>query len=79
MIVALASFDGYNIEDAVIMNKASTDRGLARTTYVRTYQTEAQRFWGGQQDRIGIPDKDVRGYRREEAYNHLDEDGIINP
>lgn len=79
MIVALASFDGYNIEDAVIMNKASTDRGLARTTYMRTYQTEAQRFWGGQQDKIGIPDKDVRGYRREEAYNHLDEDGIINP
>ncbi|MFP4038568.1 MAG: DNA-directed RNA polymerase subunit B [Candidatus Nanohaloarchaea archaeon] len=79
MIVALASFDGYNIEDAVIMNKASIERGLARTTYMRTYQTEAQRFWGGQQDRIGIPDKDVRGYRREEAYNHLDEDGIINP
>jgi DNA-directed RNA polymerase subunit B len=79
MIVALASFDGYNIEDAVIMNKASIERGLARTTYMRTYQTEAQRFWGGQQDRIGIPDKDVRGYRREEAYHHLDEDGIINP
>jgi DNA-directed RNA polymerase subunit B len=79
MVVALASFDGYNIEDAVIMNQASIDRGLARTTYMRTYQTEAQRFWGGQQDKIGIPDKDVRGYRREEVYDHLDEDGIINP
>ncbi|MEF8880286.1 MAG: DNA-directed RNA polymerase subunit B [Candidatus Nanohaloarchaea archaeon] len=79
MIVALASFDGYNIEDAVIMNQASIQRGLARTTYMRTYQTEAQRFWGGQQDKIGIPDKDVRGYRREEAYHRLDEDGIINP
>ena len=79
MMVALASFDGYNIEDAVIMNKASIERGLARTTYMRTYQTEAKRFWGGQQDEIGIPNKDVRGYRREEAYNHLDEDGIINP
>ena len=79
MIVALASFDGYNIEDAVIMNKASVERGLARTTYMRTYQTEAQRYWGGQQDQIEVPDKDVRGYRREEAYNHLDEDGIANP
>ena len=79
MIVALASFDGYNIEDAVIMNKASIERGLARTTYMRTYQTEAQRFWGGQKDQIGIPGKDVRGYRREEAYSHLDEDGIVNP
>ncbi len=79
MIVALASFDGYNIEDAVIMNQASIDRGMARSTYLRKYQTEAQRYWGGQQDEIGIPDKDVRGYRREEVYSHLDEDGIANP
>ncbi|MFQ3308137.1 MAG: DNA-directed RNA polymerase subunit B [Candidatus Nanohaloarchaea archaeon] len=79
MIVALASFDGYNIEDAVIMNQASIDRGMARSTYLRKYQTEAQRYWGGQQDEIGIPNKDVRGYRREEVYSHLDEDGIANP
>jgi len=79
MVVALASYDGYNIEDSVIMNKASIDRGLARSIYTRTYKTEAQRFWGGQKDEIGIPDKDVRGYRSEEDYNQLDADGIINP
>jgi len=79
MVVALASFDGYNMEDAVIMNKASVDRGLARSAYMRTYKTEAQRFWGGQKDEIGVPDKDVRGYRSEEDYAKLDEDGIINP
>jgi DNA-directed RNA polymerase subunit B' len=79
MVIALASFDGYNIEDAVIMNKASIERGLGRSTYMRTYQTEAKRFYGGQKDRIAIPDKDVRGYRREEVYEHLDEDGIVNP
>ena len=79
MVIALASFDGYNIEDAVIMNKASIERGLGRSMYMRTYQTEAKRFYGGQKDDIGIPDKDVRGYRREEVYEHLDEDGIVNP
>jgi len=79
MIVALGSFDGYNIEDAVIMNEDAIQRGTGRSTYMRTYQTEAQRFWGGQQDEIGVPDKDVRGYRREEVYTHLDEDGIANP
>ncbi|MFB6180625.1 MAG: DNA-directed RNA polymerase subunit B [Candidatus Nanohalobium sp.] len=79
MVIALASYDGYNIEDAVIMNKASVERGMGRSTYIRTYQTEAQRFWGGQKDNIEVPDKDVRGYRREGAYSHLDEDGIANP
>jgi DNA-directed RNA polymerase, subunit B'' (EC 2.7.7.6) len=79
MIIALASFDGYNIEDAVIMNKASIERGLGRSTYMRTYQTEAKRFYGGQKDQIGVPGKDVRGYRREEVYESLDEDGIVNP
>ena len=79
MVIALGSFDGYNIEDAVIMNESSMHRGLGRSTYMRTYQTEAQRFWGGQKDEIEVPEKDVRGYRREEAYTHLDEDGIANP
>ncbi|PSH00602.1 MAG: DNA-directed RNA polymerase subunit B, partial [Nanohaloarchaea archaeon SW_7_46_7] len=79
MVIALGSFDGYNIEDAVIMNESSMHRGMGRSTYMRTYQTEAQRFWGGQKDEIEVPDKDVRGYRREEAYQHLDQDGIANP
>lgn len=79
MVVAIASFDGYNMEDSVIMNKASIERGISRSTYTRTYKTEARRFWGGQKDNIEIPDKDVRGYRNEEAYTRLDEDGLINP
>lgn len=79
MMVALGTFEGYNIEDAVVMNKASIERGLGRSGYFRTYKTEAQRFWGGQKDQIEVPDKDVRGYRNEEAYSHLSEDGIVNP
>ncbi len=79
MVIAISSWEGYNIEDAVIVNKASIERGLARSHYFRTYTTESRTYWGGQRDEIAIPDKDVRGYRSEDAYNHLSEDGVVNP
>lgn len=79
MVVAIACYDGYNIEDAIIMNKASIERGLARIYHFDTYVAEARRYWGGQKDVIGIPDKDVRGYKSEEDYSLLDLDGIVHP
>ena len=36
-IVAIASYTGYNQEDAIIVNKSSLQRGMFRTTYFRTY------------------------------------------
>lgn len=79
LVIAIASFEGYNIEDAIIMNEASIDRGVGRSHYFRTYTTESRRYWGGQKDDVGIPDKSVRGYKSEEEYAHLDQDGIVNP
>ena len=36
-IVAIASYSGYNQEDAVILNKSSVDRGMFQTVYFRSY------------------------------------------
>lgn len=79
LVIAISSFEGYNIEDAVIFNKSSIERGQARSHHFRTYTTESRRYWGGQKDSIRVPDKDTRGYKSEDAYKKLDQDGIVNP
>jgi len=79
MVVAVMSFKGYNMEDAIIINKGSIERGLGRSTYFRPSVAEELRYAGGLIDEISIPDKEVKGYKSERDYRLLEEDGIIYP
>lgn len=79
IVIAVMSWDGYNLNDAVVLNKSSIDRGMFRSFYFRTYETLKKKYWGGQEDTIGIPEPGIRGHRGDSAYTELDVDGLINP
>jgi len=77
-VVAVLSFEGYNMEDALIFNKASIERGLARSTFYRIYEAECRQYLGGLRDRLVIPEPGIRGYRGEQYYRFLEEDGVVS-
>ncbi len=77
VVIALMSFEGYNMEDAIILSKASIDRGLGRSTFFKPFSAEELRYQGGLVDEICVPDKEVKGYKSEKDYRLLEEDGIL--
>ena len=81
-IVAIMSLHGYNMQDAVIMNRGSIDLGLGRSTFMRTYNAERRRFPGGQVEEIEKPGtslQEVKGLKPDESYVHLEGDGLPLP
>ncbi|MEE9541319.1 MAG: DNA-directed RNA polymerase subunit B, partial [Candidatus Thorarchaeota archaeon] len=77
-VVAVISYEGYNMEDALIFNKASIERGLGRSTFFRIYTAECRRYLGGLRDRFTMPEPGIRGYRGEQYYRLLETDGIVS-
>ncbi|MBN2111565.1 DNA-directed RNA polymerase subunit B [Candidatus Woesearchaeota archaeon] len=79
VVVAVMSYQGYNMEDAILINQGSVNRGFGRSSYFRPAIAEELRYSGGLMDDICIPDKEVKGYKSEKDYKLLEEDGIIFP
>ncbi len=81
-VVAILSHHGYNMQDAVVMNKAAVQRSLARSSFIRTYNAENKQFPGGQKEQIEIPGTgldEVKGLKSWESYIHLERDGLPTP
>ncbi len=79
LVVAIMTYEGYNMEDALVFNKGSLDRGVGRSFYFRPYNAVEINYAGGLKDEITIPDKDTSGYKTETSYRFLEDDGIVSP
>jgi DNA-directed RNA polymerase subunit B len=79
LVVAIMTYEGYNMEDALVLNKGSLDRGVGRSFYFRPYSTVEMNYAGRLRDEIRIPDKDTSGYKIESSYRFLEKDGITYP
>ncbi len=79
LVIGLSTFYGYNMKDAIVLNKSSVERGVGRSMFYKTYSDEERRYPGGQKDSFKIPPPTSEGFQGEHAYASLSEDGIIEP
>jgi len=80
VICAIMSYNGYNVEDAILINQGSIQRGLFNTTYYSSYESreESDKIRGKKNSFFtNIQDKEVLGTKPEFFYNYLDEKGMV--
>jgi DNA-directed RNA polymerase III subunit RPC2 len=73
--VAVMSYSGYDIEDALVLNKGSVDRGFGRCQVFRKYATTLKSYSNGTKDQVSGPeyDEDRQPIRKHAL---LDSDGL---
>lgn len=78
-IVAVMSYGGYDIEDALTFNKASLDRGYGRCLVYRSTKCTLKRYPNQTHDRIMGPLIDADTKKPIWKHDVLDSDGIAMP
>eukprot|EP00035_Acanthoeca_spectabilis_P004176 m.99830 g.99830 ORF g.99830 m.99830 type:complete len:1167 (-) comp12472_c0_seq1:7267-10767(-) len=74
-IVAVMSYSGYDVEDAVVLNRASVDRGFGRCIVYKSKVVTLKRHDDGQTDRMQPPPCDDKGNPKPK-YELIDWDGL---
>lgn len=79
VVVAIATYGGYNQEDSVLVNQAAIDRGLFNSTMLRTYKDEAKKNQlTGEEDIFCKPNTENLLYRKPFNYDKLESDGFVS-
>lgn len=77
--IAVMSYSGYDIEDALILNKASIDRGFGRCLVYKNSKCIMKRYANQTFDRIQGPMIDTVTNHPIPKHDCLDNDGIVAP
>ncbi|KAJ4779813.1 DNA-directed RNA polymerase subunit beta [Rhynchospora pubera] len=77
--VAVMSYSGYDIEDAIVMNKSSLDRGFGRCIAMKKQTVVKDNYGGKVSDIILSPQRDKDGALVKKNMQILDADGIAAP
>jgi len=80
-IVAIMSYTGYNVEDAILINEGAVKRGLFNTTYFTMYESreESSKVSGSMSNSVfaDVSKKNVVGLKPGYDYSYLDEWGLV--
>ena len=80
-IVAIGCYGGYNVEDSILFNEGSINRGMFNTTYFNMYEAyeESTKIAGSNVDSkfVNIETLNVIGKKPGYEYSHLDTNGLI--
>ncbi len=78
-IVAVMSYSGYDIEDALILNKSSIDRGFGRCIIHKKQVVSLKRYTNQSYDKVMGPMLDANTKKAIWRHEILDIDGIAAP
>jgi len=78
VIVAIATFTGYNQEDSIIMNQSAVERGLFNSTFYRSYKENCVKNHSTGEEEVFCrpPINNTKGMKPYN-YDKLDEDGFV--
>lgn len=78
VMVAIATYTGFNQEDSIIMNKSAVDRGMFQSTYYRTYKEQNNKNHStGEEEYFCKPVIDNSKTIKPFNYEKLDETGFV--
>eukprot|EP00064_Thunnus_orientalis_P015216 superscaffoldBa00002780_g15266 len=77
--VAVMSYSGYDIEDALVLNKASLDRGFGRCLVYKNAKCTLRRYTNQTFDKVMGPMLDAATQKPIWRHSILDADGICSP